>query len=121
MRDRLAGMRRGDRRTVVTHHPALRALAAAIVVAGVASSISGAQPDPKINPRAIVIVPFDASGLASADRWMGEAVAQTISLGLTQQPGLARIERDRFSRAVNPPVWNEADLSQAGLAVRADV
>jgi len=119
MRDTLAGMRRGDRRTAVIHYPTLRALAAAIVVAGVAST-SGAQPDPKINPRAIVIVPFDASGLASADRWMGEAAAQTISLGLTQEPGLAQIERDRFSRVVNPTIWSEADLSQAGQAVRAD-
>ncbi len=114
------GVQLRDHWIAVTRPSALRALAAAILVAGLASSGSAAGPDPKINPRAVVIVPFDASGLAPADRWMGEAVAQAISLGLAQQPGLVQIERERFTRVVNPTAWSEADLSQAGQAVRAD-
>ena len=105
--------------TAATHHSALRALPAVILAAGLAALVSAAESDPKVNPRAILIVPFDASGVGSGDRWMGEAVAQTIALGLAQQPGLVQIERDRFSRAVNPPIWSEADLIQAGRAVGA--
>lgn len=51
---------------------------------------------------------------------MGEAVAQAISVGLTPQAGLVQIERDRFSRVINPPIWSEADLRRAGESVRAD-
>jgi len=110
---------RKDRWTAAIYHSALRALAAVILTAGLAALGSAAESDPKGTPRAIVIVPFDASGLASGDRWMGEAIAQTISQGLAQQPRLVQIERDRFSRSVNPTVWSEADLIQAGQAVGA--
>lgn len=101
------------------HHSALRALPAVMLGAGLAVLVSAAEREPTVSPRAIVIVPFDASGLASGDQWMGEAAAQTISLGLTQQPGLVQVDRDRFSRAVNPTIWSEADLIRAGQAVGA--
>src|SRR5215510_3062232 len=118
MHDRLVAVRLRDRWSAAINHQASRATALALTTSLVALG-AAAEPDPKTNPRAIIIVPFDASSLASGDRWMGEAVAQAISLGLAQQPGLVQIERDRFSRVVNPTRWSEADLSQAGQEVRA--
>jgi len=118
MHDRLVAVRLRDRWSAAINHQASRATALALTTSLVALG-AAAEPDPKTNPRAIIIVPFDASSLASGDRWMGEAVAQAISLGLVQQPGLIQIERDRFSRVVNPTLWSEADLSQAGQEVHA--
>jgi len=97
----------------------MSALPALVLVACLAALGSAAEPDPKVGPRAVIIVPFDASSLATGDQWMGEAAAQAISLGLAQQPGVVPIERDRFSRVVNPAIWREAELSQAGQSVRA--
>ena len=102
----------------MTGHPALSPLPL-VLVACLAALGSAAERDPKVGPRAVIIVPFDAASLATGDQWMGEAAAQAISLGLAQQPGVIQIERDRFSRVVNPAIWREAELSQAGQSVRA--
>jgi tetratricopeptide (TPR) repeat protein len=120
MRDRLVLVPHGDRSAPVPDHPAPRARLAVVLVAGLAALGSAGAPDLQVNPRAIVVLPFDASSLSPGDQWMSEAIAQAISLGLAQQPGLVQIERDRLSAVVDPAVWSEMHVSQAGQAVRAD-
>ena len=120
MRDRLVLVPHGDRSAPVPDHPAPRARLAVVLVAGLAALGSAGAPDLQVNPRAIVVLPFDASSLSPGDQWMSEAIAQAISLGLVQRPGLVQIERDRLSAVVDPAVWREMHVSQAGQAVHAD-
>jgi tetratricopeptide (TPR) repeat protein len=100
-----------------------RGLRARLVVwlgAGLATLASAATNVAEATPRAIVIAPYDASSLAADEQWMGEAVAQVISLGLVWQQGLVQIEPARFRSVVDPIVWDETHVAQAARAVRAD-
>jgi len=100
-----------------------RGLRARLVVwlgAGLATLASAATNGAEATPRAIVIAPYDTSSLAADEQWMGEAVAQVISLGLVWQQGLVQIEPARFRSVVDPIVWDETHVAQAARAVRAD-
>ena len=71
-------------------------------------------------PRAVVVLPFDASTLSREEQWLGDGLAQLVSLGLTQHPGVVVIDRGRM-RATRPPdVWNEAAAAQAARVAHAD-
>src|SRR3989449_4407595 len=73
-----------------------------------------------VKPRVMLIVPFDASTLDREEQWIGEAIAQVLSLGLAQHPAFVEIERSRLRAYGQPEVWGDAALGQAARAVRAD-
>jgi tetratricopeptide (TPR) repeat protein len=70
--------------------------------------------------RAVLVVPYDASALGSEDVWMGEAVAQSLSLAFAQHPAVIQIDRERLRGMGEPEKWGEAAVLQAARAVRAD-
>ena len=70
-------------------------------------------------PRAIAVLPFDTSTLERDQQWIGEAVAEVISVGLAQHPAFVSVDEARV-RAGQPSVWNEAAVTQAARALRAD-
>jgi tetratricopeptide (TPR) repeat protein/TolB-like protein len=89
-------------------------VAAVLLVSGV-TSVEAA-----VKPRAIIIVPFDASTLPGDDQWLGEGIAQVLSLGLAQHPGFVEIERARLRAAGRPEVWGEAAVIQAARSLKVD-
>jgi len=70
-------------------------------------------------PRAIAVLPFDASTLDREQQWIGEGVAEVVSVGLAQHPGFVSVDEARV-RAGQPSVWNEAAVTQAARTLRAD-
>jgi tetratricopeptide (TPR) repeat protein/TolB-like protein len=70
-------------------------------------------------PRAIAVLPFDTSTLERDQQWIGEGVAEVISVGLAQHPAFVSVDEARV-RAGQPSVWNEAAVTQAARALRAD-
>ena len=52
-------------------------------------------------------------------RWIGEGVAEIISLGLAQHPAFVAVDEARV-RAGQAAVWNEAAVGQAARTLRAD-
>lgn len=93
----------------------LRILVGAVLATLACSAGAHAQ----TTPRAIVVVPFDASGLAPEEQWMGEAVAQLISLGLAWHPALVQIDRSRVRDVQDPAIWTGPLVSQVAAAVHA--
>src|SRR5207237_287710 len=73
-----------------------------------------------VKPRALVILPYDASALGREEQWLGEGVAQLVALGLAQHPGFVQIERARVRAYGQPEVWGETAVLQAARGVRAD-
>lgn len=73
-----------------------------------------------VKPRLVLVVPFDATELAADDRWIGEGIVQTLSLGLTQHPAFIQVERARLNAIGLPEAWNEAGVVQAARALGAD-
>jgi tetratricopeptide (TPR) repeat protein len=93
-------------------------IAAAVVSLLVLALAGGASADSKL--RVVVITPFDATALERDEQWMGEGVAQILSLGLAQIPSVVQIDRARLRSAGRVDVWTEPLLAQAARAVRAD-
>ncbi|HUF93330.1 MAG TPA: tetratricopeptide repeat protein [Candidatus Limnocylindria bacterium] len=73
-----------------------------------------------VKPRAILIVPFDASALVLDEQWVGEGIAQVLSAGLAQHPAFAQIDRARVRAVGRPDVWGEAVVQQAARSVGAE-
>ena len=73
-----------------------------------------------VKPRVLLIVPFDASALDREEQWVGEGVAQILSLGLAQHPAFVQVERVRLRAFGQPEAWGDAALGRAARAVRAD-
>jgi tetratricopeptide (TPR) repeat protein len=72
-------------------------------------------------PRTILLLPFATVDLSRDEQWLGEAVAQSLALGLVQAPGLVQIERARLKRLAQPEAWDEASASAAAKSVHADI
>jgi len=87
------------------------------------SSIALLQPvdaATSVKPRVLLIAPFDATALDREEQWIGEGVAQILSLGLAQHPAFVQIERSRLRAYGQPDAWGDTALGQAARAVRAE-
>src|SRR2546425_5261344 len=73
-----------------------------------------------VKPRVLLLVPFDVSALDREEQWVGEGVAQILSLGLAQHPAFVQVERVRLRAYGQPEAWGDAALGRAARAVRAD-
>jgi TolB-like protein len=72
-----------------------------------------------VNPRAVVILPFDASTLEREYQWIGQGVAEVVRLGLAQHPAFIQVDEPRM-RVGRPEAWSEAAVTQAVRMLRAD-
>jgi tetratricopeptide (TPR) repeat protein len=93
----------------------LSSLVASVLVLGLA-----AQADAAVKPRLVLVLPFDAATLPADDRWMGEGVAQIISLGLAQHPAFNQLDPTRLPALGRAEVWTAPAVLQALRTVRAD-
>ncbi len=91
-----------------------------LVVAALAALACSMAADAAVKPRAIIVLPFDASSLGRDDQWIGEGVAQLLSFGLAQHPAFVQVERSRLRAFGEPEVWGDAVVAQAARGVRAD-
>src|SRR5262249_25174154 len=73
-----------------------------------------------VKPRTILIVPFEATGLSSDEQWIGEGVAQALSLGLVQSPAFVQVDRTRLRTFGQPEAWGEPAVLQAARSLKVD-
>jgi tetratricopeptide (TPR) repeat protein len=78
-----------------------------------------ASSEAAVIPRAIVILPFDASALERESQWMGQGVAEVVALGLAQHPAFVQVDEARL-RAARGEAGGEAAAAQALRALRAE-
>jgi tetratricopeptide (TPR) repeat protein len=76
--------------------------------------------DAVVKPQLVVVLPFDTATLPVDDRWIGEGVAQVISLSFAQHPAFNQIEASRLPGLGQPAVWGAPAVLQAARSVRAD-
>lgn len=76
--------------------------------------------DANVKPRAILIVPFDSTGLERDEQWLGQGVAEVIGLGLDQHPAFVQIDAARLRAIGRPEAWGEPVVVQAARTLRAD-
>jgi tetratricopeptide (TPR) repeat protein len=71
-------------------------------------------------PRALLILPFDASALGREEQWLGEGVAQLVALGLAQHSALVQIDRARLRTPGPPEALSEAAVLPLARDARAE-
>lgn len=76
--------------------------------------------DASVKPRAVLIVPFDASTLERDEQWIGQGIAEVVGLGLDQHPAFVQIDDARVRAVGRPEVWGDAVVVQAARTLRAD-
>jgi tetratricopeptide (TPR) repeat protein len=91
----------------------------ALVVSVLALALA-APGDAAVKPRLVLVLPFDASALAADDRWMGEGVAQIVSLGLAQHPAFNQLDPARLPALGHAEAWGPPLVLQTARTVRAD-
>ncbi|MBI1735972.1 MAG: tetratricopeptide repeat protein [Candidatus Rokubacteria bacterium] len=94
--------------------PAVLVLAVLVVLAAVVPAVAAAK------PRAIVVLPFDASTLAREDQWLGEGIAQVVTLSLAQHPAFVQVDRARLKPLGEPEIWGEDVVVQSARTIKAD-
>lgn len=70
--------------------------------------------------RRVLIVTYATSGLAPEEQWLGEGVAQILSLALAQHPTFTEADRGRVAKAGVSPAGPEAAILAAVKSLRAD-
>jgi tetratricopeptide (TPR) repeat protein len=91
------------------------------VVAGLGALVAALTwADAAVKPRMVVVAPYGADTLERDKQWVGEGVAQILTLGLAQQPALVAVDRARLRAFAKGDVWTEAQVLQAARGVKAD-
>ena len=78
---------------------------------------AGAAP----KPRTILVLPFATVDLTRDEQWLGEAMAQSLMLGLVQAPSLVQIDRERLKQIPPPDVWDEHSAATAARTLHAEI
>jgi tetratricopeptide (TPR) repeat protein len=73
-----------------------------------------------VKPRTILIMPYETSGLSSDEQWIGEGVAQAVSLGLVQSAAFVQVDRSRLRAFGQPEAWGEPAVLQAARSLKVD-
>ncbi len=97
-----------------------RALRLPLGVSAVLGLVLAGAGDAAVKPRLVLIVPFDASALPADERWIGEGIAQVLSLALAQHPAFVQVDRTRLRTLGQPEAWGESVVAQAARTLRAD-
>ena len=71
--------------------------------------------------RTVLILPFAPVDLGREEQWLGEGVAQSLSLSLVHISSLVQVDRQRLRQLPQPEVWDEQAALQAARNLRADV
>jgi tetratricopeptide (TPR) repeat protein len=82
--------------------------------------LAAASAEAAVKPRTILVVPFETTGLSSDEQWIGEGVAQAVSLGLVQSPAFVQVERSRLRAFGQPEAWGEPAVLQAARSLKVD-
>jgi tetratricopeptide (TPR) repeat protein len=72
-------------------------------------------------PRTVLLLPFAAVDVGRDEQWLGEAVAQSLMLGLAQMPSVVQIDRERLKQVPKPEAWDEQAAASAAKALHAEI
>ncbi len=86
-----------------------------------ASVLAASLADAAAKPRSILLLPFATVDLARDEQWLGEAMAQSLMLGLVQVPSLVQIDRERLKQIAQPEAWDELAVAAAAKALHAEI
>jgi hypothetical protein len=67
----------------------------AVLAALMLSLLTAVAAEAATKTRTVIVLPYATGDLAREEQWIGEGIAQALSLGLVQMPALIQIDRER--------------------------
>jgi tetratricopeptide (TPR) repeat protein/TolB-like protein len=98
----------------------IAAVALALVLGALVEQAEAAKTEPPPK-RAMVVVPFDTRALPREEAWIGDGVAELLSLAFVQHPAFVQMDRARLKPFADPQGWIDPAAVQAARELRADV
>ena len=92
-----------------------------ITLAAIGVSLLAVDALAATKPRTMIVLPYATVDLGRDEQWMGEGVAQSLSLAFVQMPSLIAIDRERLKRLPRPEAWDDQAALSVAKAVGADV
>ena len=100
----------------------LRPVSLAVVLSALLLSVIDASvAEAATKARTILLLPFATVDVARDEQWIGEAVTQSLALGLVQVPAVIEIDRARLKQITPPEAWDEQAAGAAAKALHADI
>ncbi len=89
------------------------------IVAIVLGCLSG--PAEAAVKRGMLVAPFESGALPREEAWIGEGIADLLTLGFVQHPAFVQIDRARLKPYADPGGWSAALVMRAARELHADV
>src|SRR5207253_10412325 len=70
--------------------------------------------------RSMLVIPFETLALLGEEAWIGDGVAEAVTLAFVQHPAFVQIDRARLRAFVDPQAWTAASALQPPPALHAD-
>jgi len=74
-----------------------------------------------IKTRTVIVLPYATVDLGREEQWIGEGIAQSLTIGLVQMPALIQIDRERLKRLSRSDAWDDQAALAAARTLGADV
>ncbi len=71
--------------------------------------------------RSMLVAPFETKALSHDEAWVGDGIAEILSLAFAQHPAFVQIDRARLKAFADPAGWSEAAVQQVARGLHADV
>ena len=71
--------------------------------------------------RSLLVTPFETKALAREEAWIGDGIAEILTLAFVQHPAFIQMDRARLRAFADPQGWSETAVLQAARRLRADV
>ena len=92
------------------------------ILAGLALSLLAAPgAEAAVKARTVLILPYATPDIGREEQWIGEGIAQSLTVALVQMPSLIQIDRERLKRIARPEAWDDQAALAAARVVGADV
>ncbi|MBI1848433.1 MAG: hypothetical protein HYR86_15865, partial [Candidatus Rokubacteria bacterium] len=82
------------------------AVVVAVALGSLGSLAEAAKTEPAPN-RAMVVVSFDTRTLPREEAWIGDGVAELLTLAFVQHPAFVQIDRARLKPYADPKGWGD--------------
>jgi adenylate cyclase len=74
-----------------------------------------------IKTRTVIVLPYATVDLGREEQWIGEGIAQSLTIGLVQMSALIQIDRERLKRLSRSDAWDDQAALVAARTLGADV
>ena len=74
-----------------------------------------------IKTRTVIVLPYATVDLGREMEWIGEGIAQSLSIGLVQMPALIQVDRERLKRLPRSDAWDDQAALAAARTLGADI